>query len=251
MRHQRKTLPRWPMLAALTATLCGALPAGAHEIWFAQRSGKLALIYGAGAHDLDMVKRLPKIVSTQALDAEGRVLPAELKATDSLVLVDVPPEADRVMAMMDNGLWSKSPDGKFHNKGRDDLPDAVVSGRYYKHATHLRKLPAGALAPVPGMKFQLVPVGKTFPTKMGELLTVQVLFEGKPVAGVKVYQDAVTDPGGAHVRTGRDGRASLKVRNGGLNVVLAEFQAPPENPAQTLMTEHVGTLSFMYDPPPE
>ena len=50
-------------------------------------------------------------------------------ADDSLVVVESPPELATVTAVMDNGLWSKSPDGKFHNKGRDEVPDAVVSGR--------------------------------------------------------------------------------------------------------------------------
>ena len=251
MQHISISTPRWPALAALTVALCSALPANAHEIWFAQRSNKLALIYGAGAHDLDMVKRLPKVVATKGLDATGKAVPAELKATDSLVVVESPPELATVTAVMDNGLWSKSPDGKFHNKGRDEVPNAVVSGRYYKYATHLRQRPTGAMAPVPDLKFQVVPVSKVFPQKKGETLIVQVLFEGKPAVGAKVFQDAVTDPGGAHVVTGKNGRATLKVRNGGLNVVLAEFLSGPENPALTLMTEHVATLSFMYDPPPE
>lgn len=251
MNRIRVPSPRWPAVAALAAALCTALPAAAHEIWFAQRSNKLALIYGAGAHDLDIVKRLPKIVATQGLDAAGKPVTAELKATDSLVVVEAPPELAIVTAVMDNGLWTKDKAGKWHNKGRDEVPDAVVSGRYYKYATHLRKLPTTAVAPVPGLKFQLVPVGKAFPQKKGEALTVQVLYEGKPVAGVKVFQDTVTDPGGAHVVSGRDGRATIKVRNRGLNVVLAEYESGPENPAVTLMTEHVASLSFMYDPPPE
>lgn len=251
MDRKRIAPPRWPALAALAATLCTALPAAAHEIWFAQRSSKLALIYGAGAHDLDIVKRLPKIVAMQGLDEAGKPVPAELKATDSLVVVEAPPELAVVTAVMDNGLWTKDKSGKWHNKGRDEVPDAAISGRYYKYATHLRKLPAAALAPVPGLKFQVVPVGKAFPQRKGDTLTVQVLFDGKPAAGAKVFQDAVTDPGGARVVTGKDGRATLKVRNRGLNVVLAEFESGPENPAVTLMTEHVATLSFMYDPPPE
>ena len=246
-----KLVSRCTLLAAVATTLYSALPAAAHEIWFAQRSNKLALIYGAGAHDLDMVKRLPKIVSSQGLDAAGNPVPVELKPTESLVLVEAPAETAVVTAVMDNGLWSRSPDGKFHNKGLDEVPDAVISGRYYKYATFLRKHPAGALAPVPGLKFQIVPVGKAFPKKMGEALTVQVLHQGKPVQGARVYREGVTDPGGAHVFTGKDGRATIKVRNAGLNVLVADYQTGPEVPAQTKMTEHVATLSFMYDPPPE
>jgi nickel transport protein len=245
------TTRRWPALAALTAALCSALPATAHEIWFAQRSNKLALIYGAGAEDLDMVKRLPKVTATLGLDAAGSPLKAELKATDSLVIVDAPAELATIAAVMDYGLWSKTPDGKFHNKGRDEVPNAVTSSHNFKYATHLRKHPTGALAPVPGVKFQVVPVGKTFPKKMGETLVVEVLLDGKPAAGAKVFQDAVTNPGGKPVVTGNNGRATLKVRNGGLNVVLAELESGPENPAVTMSTQHVATLSFMYDPPAE
>jgi len=238
-------------LALCASTLLAAVPAGAHEIWFAQRSSKLALVYGAGANDLDMVKRLPLITATQGVDAAGEPVRAELRPTDSLVLVDAAPEAVAIAAAMDNGLWTKTRAGVWHHKGRDEVPDAAISGRYYKYATHLVKLPTGPMKPLPGLRFQVVPVGKAFPQKKGDPITVQVLFEGRPVAGAKVYQDSVTDPNGAHAVTGKDGRATLKVRNRGLNVLLAEHASAPENPATTLMTEHVGSLSFMYDPPPE
>lgn len=231
--------------------LAAALPAGAHEIWFAQRAGQLALVYGAGAHDLDMVKRLPKVSTVQGLDGGGQAVRAELKAQGPLVLVDAAPELAVMTAVMDNGLWTKDRAGSWHNKGRDQVPDAVVSGRYYKYGVHLVQRPAGALAPIPGLKFQLLPVGAVFPRKKGDTLVVQALFDGKPAAGATIYPDSVSDPGGGAVRTGKDGRARIRVRNGGLNVVMAEYTSAPENPAHSLMTEHVATLSFAYDPPPE
>ena len=101
------------------------------------------------------------------------------------------------------------------------------------------------------MKLQLVPVSKVFPKKMGEKLTVQVLFDGKPLAGARVFQEMVTDPAGEPRLTDQDGRATITVRNGGLNVLMAQHMSAPENPATTFMTEHVATLSFMYEPPPE
>jgi hypothetical protein len=52
---------------------------------------------------------------------------------------------------------------------------------------------------------------------MGGTLTVQAWMDGKPVAGVKVCQDAVTDPGGVHAWTDQQGMARLQVRNAGPN----------------------------------
>ena len=241
----------WRRLAvgALLSGLAGT--AAAHEIWFAQRAGRLALVYGAGAEDLDTVKRLPLVTAVRGFGAAGQGVPAALKATDSLVLVEAGPELATLTAHMDNGLWTKNRAGQWLRKGRHEVPDAVVSGRYHKYATHLRQLPVGPLSPLPGLRFQVVPVGAAFPQKMGESLTVQVLLDGKPVPGAKVYRDAVTDPGGEQVLTDRDGKATLRVRNAGLNVVLAEHQTAADDPATSLMTEHVATLSFLYPPPPE
>ena len=55
-------LHRIAALATLAAAaVLSSASAQAHGIWFAQRSGELALIYGEGADDLDMVKRQPLI----------------------------------------------------------------------------------------------------------------------------------------------------------------------------------------------
>ena len=244
------------MNARITATiallLC-AVPALGHEIWFAQRSAKLALIYGTGAQDLDSVRRLPMYNSVVGFDADGKPVPVSLKATDSLVLLDTAGDPAVVAAQMDNGIWTKPPgeNAEFVARTKDQVPGAVASGHYYKYTTYLRKLPAGPVTPVPGMKLQLVPVGKTFPTKMGQKLTVQVLYEGKPLSGARVFQDMVTNPNAKPVITDEQGRATLTVRNDGLNVLMAQHMAAPENPVTTFMTEHVATLSFQYDPPAE
>ena len=42
--------------AALAAMMMSPVAAQAHGIWFAQRAKQLALIYGVGADDLDMVR---------------------------------------------------------------------------------------------------------------------------------------------------------------------------------------------------
>jgi uncharacterized GH25 family protein len=80
---------------------------------------------------------------------------------------------------------------------------------------------------------------------------VRVLFEGKPVAGAKVWQDIVTDPDGTPIVADANGEVTLPVRNQGLNVVKTEHETASTDPGKTNMTHHFATLSFMLEHAPE
>jgi nickel transport protein len=226
-------------------------PAAAHSIWFAQRSGELALIYGHGAEDLSVIKRLDKVTSVTGVNAAGSPVPVSLRATDHLAFVNVDHAPAIVTATMDNGLWTKGPDGKWLNKGKDEVPGATQSGRYLKYGVFLREVPKAEVQPLPGLALQVLPVGPRFPQHMGDRLQVRVLLNGQPAAGAKVWADGVNDPDGKPLRTGRDGSVTLKVRNQGLNVIRAEVDAPPADAGKADKTEHSATLSFVLAHVPE
>ncbi|KQW03081.1 DUF4198 domain-containing protein [Rhizobacter sp. Root1221] len=240
-----------PIVVAAATLALHALPAQAHGIWFAQRADRLALIYGDGAEDLDVVKRLPKISSIGGVGADGLPVAVTLEPEGKLPFVNLANKPAIVTATMNNGLWSKALDGQWHGKGKDEVPGATISGRYLKYATHLVSLPAGALRPVPGLALQIVPVGAKFPHQKGEPLSVQVLFDGKPLPGAKVSQDLVTDPDAAPLVADREGRVTLPVRNQGLNVVKAEHESAPLDVGKANMTHHFATLSFILEHAPE
>ena len=222
-----------------------------HGIWFAQRADRLALIYGDGAEDLDVVKRLPKITSTGGVNAQGERVPVRLDPEGRLAFVNLDGKPAVVTATMNNGLWSRDAAGKWYGKGKDEVPGATISGRYLKYTTHLVTLPTGGIKPVPGLALQIVPVGARFPGNKDERLTVRVLFEGKPVAGAKVWQDIVTDPDGTPMVANANGEVTLPVRNQGLNVVKTEHETASTDPGKTNMTHHFATLSFMLEHAPE
>jgi len=245
-----KTLGKLALAASVMAGLGAATVAQAHGIWFAQRSNQLALIYGVGADDLDAVKRLPKVKTVAAYDENGKEVPAQLAPNGPLLVVNTDNQPAIVAAILDNGPWSKTPDGKWHNKGKDEVPDAKISEHTIKYTVHLRRLNV-ALPVLPAHKLQIVPLVKQLPEQMGQALTVRVLYEGKPVQGASVQPDYVTDPDSEPVKTGADGTATIKVRNQGLNVVVATFAAPPANPAKTNRDEHLATLSFVLPHLPE
>jgi nickel transport protein len=238
-------------LALALATLTLATAAQAHGIWFAQRADRLALVYGDGAEDLDVVKRLPRITSVAGMDFAGKPLPAGLQPEGRLAFVNLEAGPDVVTATMDNGLWSKDAVGQWHGRGLDDIRDATVSGRYLKYATHLVRLPAGALPPAPGLALQIVPASARFPRHKDEALTVQVLFNGQPLPRARVWTDMVNDPDGTPLVADAQGKVTLKVRNQGLNVLKAEHEGAPSDPARARMTHHLATLSFMLEHAPE
>ena len=241
-------------LAVVTSLLAGmgaVSVAHAHGIWFAERSNQLALVYGLGADDLDVIKREPKVKSVTAYDEHGNEVPTRLTASGPLLVVNTDNQPAIVAGVMDNGLWSKTADGKWYNKGKDEVPNATVSMHTFKYAVHLLRPLHEALPLLPGQKLQVVPVGNRLPEQMGQPLTVRVLFDGKPVPGAEVQPDLVNDPDSQPLKTGADGTATIKVRNQGLNVIVAKFDSPPAEPAKANSDEHEATLSFVLPHQPE
>ena len=238
--------------AATVLSACLMAPdAGAHAAWFAQHGGRLAFIFGLGADDLDMGKRLPLVTSVDGYDASWKAVPTRLEMDGPLAVVNSKSTLTVVTAAMDYGIWSKPPQGDWVKKGRDEVPNATVSEKNYKFAIHI----IGALdRPIPALPHQtleVVPVGAGLPTQKGRPLELRVLLHGKPVAGARVLRDFVNDPDGDALTTGADGRVTIRVRNQGLNVISATYDGPPENPKKEDHVEYEATLSFVLPHKPE
>lgn len=233
------------------AGMMAATQAAAHGIWFAPRANQIALVYGVGSEDLDMVKRMSKVKSVTGYDEQARELPTGLTVTGPLPLVDLTNQPAVVAAVLDNGLWSKTPDGKWHAKGKDEVSNAIVSQWTIKYAVYMR-LPLGVELPqLTGQTLQIVPIGNKLPDKQGMMARYRVLFEGQPVQGAVLKSDYVTDPDAKGVKTGADGTAAIRVRNTGLNVVTAILEVPPPDPRKVNSVEHLATLSFIVPHEPE
>jgi hypothetical protein len=246
-----KTLTKLAAAAALLASLGASSASYAHGIWFAQRSTQLALLYGIGADDLDIVKRFPQVSSIAGYDADGKPVPTTLQVDGRLVLVNVENQPAIVAAVLDNGTWSKTPDGKWHKQGKDEVPTAVISEKNTKYAVHIRGALTKPLMALPGQTLQIIPVGGKLPELLGQPMKVRVLYKGKPIAGAKVMHDWIGDPDQKPQLTGADGTVTLNVRNQGLNVLVAIFNAPSEEPAKYEHLEHLATLSFVLPHAPE
>lgn len=96
-------------------------------------------------------------------------------------------------ARFDNGYYAEVDKDHYYNTSKRELPQTHKSGHYLKFAKALVLVSAPGAEKlagydrVLGYRLELVPQANPFTLKPGDVLPVQVLFEGKPVgAGVEV-----------------------------------------------------------------
>lgn len=247
----QRTISALAVCGTAFAGFAVALPADAHGIWFAQRARQLALVYGVGADDLDAVGRLDKVTAVTGYDEDWQPVETTLRTAGAIPVVDSMEPVAAVAAIMDYGIWAKTADGEWHNAGLDQHPDAVVADHNWKYAVHLAQPLSKPMPLLAGHKLQIVPAETGIPQKMGEPLTVRVLYNGKPVAGADLLADYVNDPDQVPMKTDAQGTAIVPVRNQGLNVIMAIHVAPTDNPTLYKRVEERASLSFVLPHLPE
>jgi nickel transport protein len=235
---------------AVAGTVLAASAASGHGIWFSQRANQIAMIYGVGADDLDAVRRMDKLTSFAGYDENWQPVEAELRVAGPLPVVDSAEPVAAVTAAMNYGIWTKTPDDKWHNAGLDQHPDAVISERTMKYAVYLVKMPTTAVPLLPNQTLQVVPVSP-IPELKDQPLTLRVYYEGKPVADASVLADYVNDPDQPPLKTDAAGEVTVPVRNQGQNTVVAYIVVPSSEPALYEKVEHRASLTFVLPHLPE
>lgn len=234
--------------AILIAALSLTPSAHAHGIWFAQRAGELALVYGDGAEEGPIVPKFDRVGGVQAVDENGQAIAVQLLKTDHLLLVDADGEPVLLGATLDNGYFSQRADGKWKNTPKSQTPNVRKSGRYYKHAIHQVRDLAQAIQPLAGQALQILPVSPRLPTRKGEMMTLRVLLDGKPLAGLKLAPDFVNNPEQRTAPTNARGIVRIKVANQGLNVIYATHEVPATTEDADIV-QHAASFSFLLKPP--
>ena len=227
--------------ASATVLLLSAGFAGAHGIWIAERHSDLAVVYGHGSSDEGYDPA--KLTSLRLLDERGAQLPVQrMDGNDHVTFAKVDGAAVAV-STLDNGFWSKGANGKWVNKSKEEVEGATEGGRYLKYSvTILGHLKA---APKPqDLDFQIVPLADPSTMKAGDALDVQVLLRGEPVADVVVIAEYTTDSDNHSVKTDSDGKASITIRNQGLNVIAASFSEELQDKTRADEVGHFATLTF-------
>lgn len=197
--------------------------AHAHGIWTEKRYGHLDVVYGHGAEDEAYAPE--KIKGVWAYDERGNGIPVTVKRLADHARLQPIARPAIVTVALDNGVWSKDREGKSVNAPMADVPGAISSSRSAKYSLAILE----PHARVPGnLKLAMVirPLKDPLEVGVGNPLPVEVTIDGKPAANIALYDDYRGMPDASSVKTDANGRASIVIRNAGLNIIAAQARVP-------------------------
>lgn len=169
--------------------------------------------------------KVSRVVSYNAAGQSSALIPA---TTGELSRVTAPADSAVLTLEFDNGFYSRTVRGTV-NKPMNEVPGATAATWALKTGKYIKQW-SPLVQKANGLRLEIVPQTSEQP-KPGDTLTVQVLWEGKPLEGVKVSKGEHDDG----VKTDANGKATYKV-DAGQNFVWAERRAPVEgDPRFTLL----------------
>lgn len=194
------------------ALLLASSPAFAHSVWLEpNKEGKLVIENGDAGQPSDPYDPA-RITKAYAVDKDGKAMEAHVVPADKSASVHAAPTAAIVAALFDNKYWAKGQDGKWNNGPKGTVTNPTIAGPSYKYPKAILLQTAGYAKPL-GLDLEIVPLNDPFSLKPGDKLTVQVLLQGKPLAGADVVEDLYIhhDAKPKKVKTDAEGKAVLTI----------------------------------------
>jgi nickel transport protein len=205
-------------LILAVCALAGA--AHAHDAFFESLStggdGKFIVRFADQGKPLSYAPS--KLKRTWAYNHAGQEL--SLQQTPGADVVEIKAPADAVMLALEfeNGFFSRLPSGSVE-KPMNEVPGALSAVWAKKTGKYVLQW-AGPVNKPAGMELEIIPTTASAP-KAGDVIKVQVLWQGKPIEGVMVSK-------GEHqvgMTTDANGFTTYKVQQG-QNFVWAERRIP-------------------------
>jgi nickel transport protein len=208
--------------ARIAATLLACLGgrAAAHDTWIERDAEGLVLRSGHRGAEVVPVE-LAHLKGLRCVSG-GATRDVSQGATPSGGAVRVAARCDVLVGALDHGYYVLTPDGE-RNVPRTQAPDAVKAWRARQWAKWVDARSPAASVPL-GDGLELVPVTDLARAHTGEKVTVRVLLDGKPVAGVVVAIGHA-----ALAETGASGEARVKVRHD-VESISATLRRPLHGP---------------------
>ncbi|KQQ59979.1 nickel ABC transporter substrate-binding protein [Pseudomonas sp. Leaf127] len=227
---------------SLLATTLFATQASAHGLWTEQRRGHIEVVFGEGAEDT--AYKPEKVTGGWAWDQAGKPIEVSIERLADHARLKPASPAAAVAAELDLGIWTRNPENKWLNEPRSKVTgggESIQTRKYslaiYEHGV---KLPA-----LDHLKLVIVPQADPLEVGVGKALPVQVLLDGKPAAGIKLMGDYRSAPEDVSTETDADGRATVVVRNEGLNVIAAQTSVPVKDNADYTKRGLFTSLTFV------
>jgi len=200
--------------------LTPVLPAAAHELWLEQEGGGHVLQQGhrTGAHA--GAERVPYAADfvKQALCFDERGQPRPL-AVAAAYPAKLDGECAALFVAASSGYWTKTA-WETKNAPKTGIAGVLKSWRSEDSVKRVNRWSATLARPLT-RGLEITPMHDPFRLGVDDKITVRVTMDGQPRAGVPVAYDGATR--GA---TNDDGTVVLKVRHGGLQMIVASLETP-------------------------
>jgi nickel transport protein len=216
-----------PLAIALAAVF--SMPAYAHDAWSEARGASYAVVFG---HDGKLEDYAPtKVKEIVAVDANGALLKVTQTATANGVTFALAGKPALVTLNYDNGFWSKTTAG-LKNLPKNQVPGAIGASHAVKFGKTVYAW-GPAVMNARGQDLEIVPVSSNAPVA-GKPLAVQVMWQGKPLAGAKIAR--VEGGPETSALTDASGKATLAVVRGKQVLSVSHKQDLPNDPRADLLT---------------
>ena len=186
--------------ALFAASLLHAGSSAAHTVWLQPdtTAGVWRVYFGGHAGKIESYPAF-RLKSAEAFDSKGK--PVGLQRTDAEDGVRLKPGKEVALIAMhyDNGIWSRTPEGRSVDKPMNEVAGSTKATRaikFHKTIVHWSDFVARPL----GQEFEVTPISAAQP-KAGKPMQVRVTMKGKPMAGIKIGRgeegtEGVTDAQG-------------------------------------------------------
>lgn len=155
--------------------------ANAHNIWIEKILSDTSTYVVKFGHDKTEPYPEHKLKAVKLLDESGRFSSANYRFINGEAYFETS-NASIVFLKFDNGVWSKLPNGKYVERNKKDMPDAVASVGIVKFGKAILTWDEQSLKPHQ-MEYELILQAKPV---AGKPLDILVLHLGRPVKGAKV-----------------------------------------------------------------
>lgn len=232
-------------LATAAGLVCLLLAgqAAAHGIYAKERHDEVVIIYGHGPTDEKYEHN--DLLELKGYGKDSQPMTVDYSSKNGYITLAPSDDLKAISAVFDNGYWSEQADGSWIKKSKDQVEGAKQGGRYMKYNTTILK-PLDGKPKATGALLEIVPMVDPLTLKQGDKLEVQVLSNGEPVPNIELASEVVSDRMHNVVKTDRNGKATITIRNEGLNVLGTETETKAEDPAKADKSVNFATLAFTY-----
>ncbi|MEW6571762.1 MAG: DUF4198 domain-containing protein [Nitrospirota bacterium] len=197
-----------------------AQTASAHHLWIEKEGDRFMVGWG---HPPEIDPYEPnRIREAQGFDVKGKKITLEREDEKDKVYLSSKADISMITLSFEGGYLVSTTEGKRRLTRREAQKSGlqVIDSFYSLQFVKSLFANSDAVTRPAGLRFEIVPFKNPSDLKAGESLAVRVLFEGKPLGGVSLEQEAHREI----TETDEKGMARVQISKGRRQVIVAKHR---------------------------